>query len=175
MSSLKSLRLPALLCALAAAALLAPPATAGTATDNLTVSATVSDNCSISTSAVAFGAYDPIVSHAASALEGTGTVTITCTTGASAAITLGQGSNADAGSTDADPARRMYDGTANYLSYTLYSDAGRTTEWGNDAATDVEETGNGAAQVKTVYGSVDAAQNVPAASYTDTVVATVTF
>ncbi|MCA9547038.1 MAG: spore coat protein U domain-containing protein, partial [Myxococcales bacterium] len=138
--SLKVIRLPALLAALGAAALMAPPATAGTATDNLTVSATVSDNCSISTSAVAFGSYDPIVSHAAAALTGTGTVTITCTSGASAAITLGQGANAGGGSTDADPVRRMTDGS-NFLSYTLYSDAGRTTEWGNTTETDVEATG----------------------------------
>lgn len=146
----------------------------GSDTANLTVGATVVDNCIISTSDLTFGNYDPIFANAAATLDGSGSVTITCTTGASAAITLGQGANADAGSTDAVPLRRMTDGT-NFLSYFLYSNAGLTTVWGNEENSDVEATGDGEADLRPVYGSVAAAQNVPAGSYSDTVVATVTF
>jgi spore coat protein U-like protein len=147
---------------------------AATETSDLGVSATVTANCTITTTAVSFGTYDPIVTHASDALESTGTVTTTCTNGAAATITLGQGANADTGSTDAAPVRRMISGT-DYLGYQLYSDSARTTVWGNDATTDVAVTGTGGAVDTTVYGSVPGGQNVPAGSYADTVVATVTF
>lgn len=147
---------------------------AGTSTDNLSVTATISANCTISTSAVAFGAYDPIVTNASSALDGTGTVTTTCTNGSAVTVTLGQGSNADTGSTDAVPLRQMASG-ANRLAYFLYSDSGRTTVWGNTAGTGKADTGTGAASALTVYGRVTAGQNKPTGSYSDTVVATVTF
>ncbi len=147
---------------------------AGTAGDNLAVSATVIDNCLISTEALAFGNYDPVDANKGDALEGTGTVSITCTLDAAAAITLGQGANADTGSTDAAPLRRMTDGT-NFLSYALYSDGGHAAVWGNDATVDVQDDGTGLEEDHTVYGLVAADQNVPAGAYSDTVVATVTF
>lgn len=170
---MSQLKLATTLLSVAAATLFAGSAVAGTASTNLGVTASVSDNCIISTADVAFGAYDPIVANAASARNGTGTVTITCTTDASAVVTLGLGAN-DNGGTAADPARRLSDGT-NFLDYTLSSDAGRTTEWGNTAGTGVADTGTGVASAHTVYGSIDAAQNVPQGSYSDTVLATVTF
>jgi spore coat protein U-like protein len=151
-------------------------AAAGTASSNLPVSASVSANCTIDASGgVAFGAYDPIVTNKSTALTASGTVSTTCTNGSSATITLGQGANADTGSTDTAPVRRMLSGTADYLSYQLYSDSGLTTVWGNTSGTGVGVTGTGAAVSTTVYGSVAAGQNVPTGSYADTVAATVTF
>lgn len=148
---------------------------AGTASDNLSVTATVIDNCTISTAALAFTNYDPIVANASSNLDGTGTVTVTCTLNDAVQITLGQGANADTGSTDAAPLRRMLAGAGEFLSYSLFSDSGRTVVWGNDATVDVETTGTGVAEVHTVYGRVSSGQNRPAGSYSDTVAATVTF
>ena len=148
---------------------------AATATSNLAVSASVAANCTISTAAVAFGAYDPVSANATTALNGTGTVNVTCTSGASTTITLGQGSNPNTGSTDAAPARRMGDGATHFLSYALYQDSGRSTVWGNTAGTGEANTGSGSQAALTVYGAVTAGQNVPAGSYSDTVVATVTF
>jgi len=148
---------------------------AATATSNLSVTASVSANCSISTAPVAFGAYDPVSANAATPLSGTGTVNVTCTNGASTTVTLGQGSNANTGSTDVAPARRLSDGTTHFLTYSLYQDTGRTTVWGNTVGTGVANTGTGTQTAITVYGSVDAGQNVPSGSYSDTVVATVTF
>jgi spore coat protein U-like protein len=69
----------------------------------------------------------------------------------------------------------MSDGGTSFLTYGLYSDAGRATVWGNSATTDVEHTGTGTLTAITVYGRIPSGQNVPAASYSDTVVATVTF
>jgi spore coat protein U-like protein len=167
----KGLLASAVLVAIAAAS---GAAVAGTATSNLPVSATVSANCTIDASGgVSFGAYDPIVTNASTDLTQTGTISTTCTNGSSATITLDQGANANTGSTAAAPLRRMLAGTSNYLSYQLYSDSGMTTVF--DGVTGVGVTGTGAAVSTTVYGSVTAGQNVPAGSYADTVVATVTF
>jgi spore coat protein U-like protein len=148
---------------------------AATATSNLTVSASVTANCTISTAPVAFGAYDPVSANATTALNGTGTVNVTCTSGASTTITLGQGSNANTGSTDTAPDRRMSDGASHFLAYALYQDSGRATVWGNTAGTGEANTGSGTQNALTVYGAIAAGQNVPAGSYSDTVVATVTF
>lgn len=148
-------------------------AAAGTATSNLAVSATVSANCTIDASAgVAFGAYDPIVTNASTDLTHTGSVDTTCTNGSTATITLGQGLNADTGSTASVPLRRMISGS-NYLSYDLYSDSAHTTVF--DGTTGVSVTGTGSAVTTSVYGVVPSGQNVPAGSYSDTVVATVAF
>jgi spore coat protein U-like protein len=151
-------------------------AVAGTASSNLPVSAIVSANCTIDASGgVAFGTYDPIVTNQSTALTASGTISTTCTNGASATITLGQGANADTGSTDTAPLRRMLAGTSDYLSYQLYSDSGYSTVWGNTAGTGMAVTGTGSAVSTTVYGSVAAGQNVKTGNYADTVAATVTF
>jgi spore coat protein U-like protein len=156
------------------AALLTSSAWAGTATSSMSATATVVNNCTISAGALSFGNYDPIVANASTALDQTATLTVTCTNQASATVTLGQGANAGAGSTDTAPGRRLTDGT-NFLSYSLYQESARTTIWGNTAGTGKSYTGTGTSGSVTVYGRVTAAQNVPAGSYTDTVVATITF
>jgi spore coat protein U-like protein len=150
------------------------PVVAATATANLPVSVQVASNCTIGTTAVAFPNYDPIVTHAASPDDSTaGAVTVTCTKGTSVNIGLGLGANAS-GST-----RRMKDGGTNYLPYELYSNAGHTTVWGNAAGSWYTPTPAAAPDRNprsfTVYGRIAAAQDVPAGTYNDTVVATVNF
>ncbi|SEI88474.1 Csu type fimbrial protein [Frateuria terrea] len=167
--------------ALAAAVLIAlsslgGTAYAATATSDLPVSASVTATCTIDASGgLAFGAYDPVVTNASTDLTGQGTIDTTCTNGASVTVTLGQGANADTGSSDAAPVRRMLSGASDYLSYQLYSDSGRSTVWGNTAGTGAPVTGTGTVVSTTVYGLITAGQNVPSGSYSDTVVATVTF
>jgi spore coat protein U-like protein len=108
-------------------------------------------------------------------LNGTATLTVTCTSGAAATITLGQGANAASGSTDAAPLRQLSDGSSHVLSYSLFQDNGHSTAWGNTSGTGASYTGVGTSTNVSVYGQVTAGQNVPAGSYSDTVVATVTF
>jgi spore coat protein U-like protein len=148
---------------------------AGTAMTNLNVQATVDANCTISTVAVDFGSYDPIITNLAADLQAPagGEVTLLCTNGAAATVTLGEGANADTGSSPGNPARRLKSG-GNYLQYTLYSDA-YTTEWGDTAPTGVASAGTGATAHLPVYGVIPQNQNVPVGTYTDTVVATVSF
>jgi spore coat protein U-like protein len=149
---------------------MAAPAFAQTATGNLGVSATVAKNCSITTTAVAFGAYDPVVANATAPLDGTGSVVVTCTKGAGTRIDLGLGANVS-GTT-----RRMAGGT-DFLTYQLYQNTGRTTEWGPGAAAGltIPVAPSRAARTFTVFGRVAAGQDVAAASYNDTVVATINF
>ena len=81
----------------------------------------------------------------------------------------------DSGSTDAAPLRRLANGT-DMLSYALFQDSGRSTVWGNTGGTGAGYTASSAAPTDvTVYGRIAASQSVPAASYSDTVVATITF
>jgi spore coat protein U-like protein len=144
---------------------------AATATANLTVSATVSVNCAVTAGTLAFGAYDPVVTNASAALDGSGTFTVACTKGATGVtIDLGQGANYSGG-------RRMV-AAGNYLPYQVYSDAGRTTVWGSTsggATVAVAAPASSAPATYTVYGRIAAAQDVPAGGYGDTVVATVNF
>lgn len=157
---------------IAALVIASATAFAGSATSNMAVSASVSANCTISAAPMAFGAYDPIVTNASTALTQSANLAVDCTNGSAATITLGQGANSGTGSTDAAPIRRMANGS-NYLNYGLYSDNGDTTTWDN--STGVSYTGTGASDSVTVYGSIPGGQNVSAGSYTDTVVATITF
>jgi spore coat protein U-like protein len=146
-------------------------AKAASATANLGVSATVTNNCTISTTALAFGSYDPVGANASGNLDGTGTVVVACTKGATATVGLGLGGNAS-GST-----RRMGDGGTNYLTYELYQDSGRTTIWSDSGAGLLSPAAapSKAPRNFTVYGRVTGNQDVPAGNYSDTVVATVNF
>lgn len=142
---------------------LASAASAGTATANLGVSASVAATCTISASPVAFGAYS------GSQLDATGSVTANCVTGT--AWTIGLGAGNGTGATDSN--RKMTSG-GNTLSYALYSDSGRTTNWGNSTGT-ISGTGTGGSQNNTVYGRIVAGTVPAAGTYTDTVVATINF
>ncbi len=148
----------------------------GQSTANLNVTASIQATCNISTSPVAFGVYDPLTANASSGsdLPGTGTVTVSCTNGTNGTITLGQGSHAAGGSTDTVPLRRMQSGS-NQMSYFLYSDSSRSVVWGNTAGTGVAHSGTGSSTDITVYGLVTKGQSLPAGSYSDTVVATISF
>lgn len=144
----------------------------GSDSDNMAVSATVSDSCTISAGALSFGTYDTV---SGAAVPGEATLSVACTEGASAVLTLGQGSNPDTGSDDSAPLRQM-GSSANRLAYTLYQDVGHGDLWGNTEVTGVPYTASSSAPADiTVFGEISGSQDVPSGSYTDTVVATVTF
>ena len=155
---------------------LAAPALAGSVTANLSVGASVANNCNITTTAAAFGPYDPIVTNQASPLDSSnGKVTLACAKGAAATIGLGVGLNAASAT---GTSRALIDGTGTYfLSYELYNDPSHATVW-------TDTSGGWVAPVPapsrgprdfTVYGRVPAGQNVPAGTYSDTVLVTVNF
>ena len=156
---------------LAVLSLITIPAFAASQTANLNVTASVSAVCTISTVTVAFGAYDPVVTNAATDLNGTGTLVVACTKGAAATIDLGVGGNLSGGS------RRMSSGI-DFLNYALYKDAARTQVWGTGLAGGTTATYNSASKASTnitVYGKVPQAQDVTDGSYSDVVVATINY
>jgi spore coat protein U-like protein len=170
--SIKALR-AAVATAVAVGSIAAHAATDVTTTFDVT--ATVADNCIIAAPGLSFGAYDPIVTNKTTARTASAAVNVTCTSGASTTVQIDQGANADTGSSDTVPLRRMTAGATKFLSYALFKDSGFTTTWGNTAATGVAHTGTGALTALTVYGSVAPGQNVPKGDYVDTVTATITF
>lgn len=162
----------ALVAALGATLATGQAVAAGSANSNLGVSASVVDNCTISSVPVAFGTYDTIGANATAPLTANGSVTVLCTNGATASVALGQGVN-PIGNVPVTPVRQMASG-ADMLGYTLYSDESLAVPWGATTSA-VSATADGTAHEMTVYGRIDAGKNVPKGTYADTVVATVNF
>jgi spore coat protein U-like protein len=152
----------------------AAPALAATATSSAEMSATVITECSISTASLDFGTYDPISANKTAPLDASVLITFVCTLGSDVTIRLGQGLHAAGGSSDTVPLRRMSAG-GTFLSYFLYTDSARTTVWGNTAETGIAPITTGETQDVEAFGRIPAGQNVPAGSYTDTVVVSVNF
>ena len=141
----------------------------GTSTANFsfTVTATVVTNCLISAANLNFGSVGLLTSN----VDATSTVTPTCTSTTPYNIGL----NAGTGSGATVTTRKMTSGGAT-INYSLYSNSGRTTNWGNTVGTDtVSGTGSGLGQSYTVYGRVPSQSTPAPATYSDTIVATVTY
>ena len=96
-------------------------------------------------------------------------VTCTNTTPYNIGLDAGTGSGATVAT------RKLTSGGAT-VNYTLYSDSGRTTLWGNTVGTDtVAGTGNGTGQTLTVYGRMPPQTTPAPGTYTDTITVTVTY
>ncbi|GAY22528.1 spore coat U domain-containing protein [Sphingobium fuliginis] len=156
-------------CALFLLGLLPNAAMATDATTTMGVSATVLNVCLVSATNMAFGSYDPT---SASPTDATSTINVTCTPGTLFNIGLNAGSAVGA----TVSTRKMLSG-ANPLGYALYSNSGRSTNWGNSVGSDtVAQTASTILPAAfTVYGRIPAQQSVAAGSYTDTVTITVSY
>ena len=138
--------------------------------ENLSVIASVASSCSISTSELDFGTYDP---SSANAKTGTGgSVTYNCTNGTAGTVRIAGGANVDSGDpgTAASPNRRMKNG-AFYLNYKLYK-ALPSTVWGNTADSGIILTGTGSNVVVPIHGAIPAGQASTAGGFTDSVAIT---
>ena len=145
-------------------------APAATTSQNMGVSADISNTCSFGTvNTLAFGAYDPVVANATTDLTGSTTFGLTCTSGDPITIGLSLGANAVS-------SQRYMAGTGegDKLSYNLYQDGSDTTAW-NDTSSLFDDTGTGSSITYTVYGVVPHGQNEPADTYSDTVSIDVTY
>lgn len=151
-------------------------ANAATTSANFDVTITIPALCDVSTTAPTNMAFGTPTSLTA-AIDQTSSITVRCTTGSSYNVGLSAG--AGAGATVS--ARKMtgLTTTTATVGYNLYSDTGRTVNWGNTVGTDtVTGTGTGSNQVLTVYGRVPVASLNPAPipqNYKDTVTVTVTY
>lgn len=121
--------------------------------------------CSLSASSLPFGTY------ANAQLDASASITVNCSNTAAYSVALDGGANSS-GST-----RRMAGPSAQYLAYSLYSDSGRSSLWGDGTTlgSTVAGVGTGSNQTLTVYGRILANQLVSPGSYSDTVVVTLTY
>lgn len=120
--------------------------------------------CDPSAQGVSFGSYDTFSNQP---LDSTGNIGVSCDVSASYSIALSPGGGSYA-------SRAMASG-AYTLKYNLYTDATRTTVWGDGTGGTATVNGSGTTADYTVYGRVPAGQNAYVGSYTDTITVTVTF
>jgi spore coat protein U-like protein len=147
-----------------AAILAASPAMATTATDHLTVTATVLSGCSLTGGSLSFGQY---VSGQAQNLDAAGQINYANCTG-NLTFEL-DGGNAN------DVNNRAMSSGSDKLKYQLYKNTSRTAVWGigTDAyALQLLSTLTGSVNV---YGRIPSGQTVPAGTYNDVVNITLTF
>jgi spore coat protein U-like protein len=147
---------------------LASVAYAATATSTFTVQMTVTSSCVInSASTLNFGSQGVLIAN----VDNTSTLQVQCTN--TTPYNIGLDAGLGTGATVA--VRKMTNG-ASTINYSLYSDSGRATVWGNTVGTNtIAGTGNGASQSYTVYGRVPPQTTPAAATYTDTITVTVTY
>jgi len=140
-----------------------------TITDNLTVTVEIQAECTIvTTSTLDFGTQGVLDAD----VDNTGSITVQCTSDVDYDVGLGAGNGSSATTSD----RRMTGPASASIDYSLYSNSGRTTNWGNTISTDtVSGTGDGSSQVLTVYGRIPAQSTPAAGTYTDTVQVSVTY
>jgi spore coat protein U-like protein len=139
-------------------------------TGTITVNATVEDSCTVGSPTLDAGAFDPTTG---AQKDFSATLPVTCTAGTAATIALDEG-----GGTGATTASRVMTNGTSDLHYTIYSNPGRSTNWGNDTGNDtVDITGSGTNSTnQTLYARIFSGQQTATiGNYTDSVTVTVTF
>jgi spore coat protein U-like protein len=126
----------------------------------------VAKDCGVTATNLAFGNYTGAL------VDSTSTISVTCTSTTTYNVGLNAGLATGATVTN----RSMTGPGSALLHYSLFSNSGYTTNWGNTVGTNtVAGTGNGVVQSLTVYGQVPAGQHSTPGSYTDTITVSVTY
>ncbi len=143
------------------------PPTQNVSTTSFTATVTVQGSCSVSAATLNFGNAGSLATN----IDATTSINVTCSTGTPYQIGLNAGNG-----TGATVSNRKMTYGGSTVSYQLYSDSARTTNWGNSVGSDtVGGTGNGSAQNLVVYGRVPSQPTPAPATYSDTIVVTVTY
>jgi spore coat protein U-like protein len=135
--------------------------------------------CSVSATGPAFGVYNPF---ATTADEENGAVNATCTLLSGNAATVTITDSFSTGSSGNYANRTLVSG-ANVLDYNLYYDAAYTEIRGNgsggsmtgSATLNLTSANPTQTATGTIYGKINAGQNVAPGTYNDTIVVTITF
>ncbi|AYJ85427.1 SCPU domain-containing protein (plasmid) [Sphingomonas paeninsulae] len=131
-------------------------------------------SCTVSTTGISFGSYDPVSS---ANTDSTGSVRVVCTLlvalAGSYRIDLSTGSSGSY-------AQRTLTNGPSILNYNLYTDVAYGQIVGNGSGGSSSITSNFLAllfldQSTTIYGRIPGSQNVSAGSYSDTITVTVTY
>ncbi len=152
---------------------LAPSVLAVTTTTTFQVTATVLKACLMTTpGTLAFGSYDP----SAASLNGTTSLNVTCTFGTPYSIGLSPGNGSGATVSNRLMTSTLAAAGNNTLSYGLFKDSARLTNWDNSVA-GTGYTGSGLPQTQTIYGQILTGQYAaaPATDYTDTITVSLTY
>jgi spore coat protein U-like protein len=145
----------------AALYLLPGPAVAATAT--MGVQVTLQASCTMSVTSMPFGVYT------GKRLDAIATLHVTCTNTTPYYIG-GDGGLHSGGDCCSWYNARMIGPGPSYLHYTIYRDAARSSPWGGTSNYDaIDATGNGLAQIYTLYGRIEAGLFVAPGTYSDTV------
>lgn len=143
---------------------------AGTDTDNMTVSATVNNSCTVTAGNLAFGTLT-VTAGKTVETDNTATITVDCDVDETVTIGFGNGANDSSG-------RRLQSKapTGVYIGYDLYSDSNRSTAI-TTGTLNVSADADAANGVDTtIYGRIPADQSITTGGqYEDTVVVTVTY
>jgi spore coat protein U-like protein len=142
---------------------------------NMPVRAQVNVNCNFtSTPTMNFASYDPADLNATAALAGSIGVNVRCTQGA--VVTIGIGDGLHAGTVVGSNRAMQLGVTTNRLGYDFYHEGTFTTLWTNSGGGLYSHTAvNNQPATVMIYGRVPGGQDVPAGTYDDTVVVTVTY
>lgn len=141
---------------------------AATATSSFTVSITIAATCTVnSASTLNFGNQGILSAN----VDQTSAIQVTCTNTTPYNIGLDAGTGSGA-----TVATRKMTSSGATVNYTIYSNSGRTTVWGNTIGTNtVSATGNGTGQNYTAYGRIPPQTTPAPGTYTDTITITVTY
>lgn len=137
-------------------------------TTSFQVKVQILDSCSVATPATLdFGPQTALGVN----VDGTTSVAVTCSLLTPYTVSLDAGTHGASVTT-----RKMQGGSADTVAYALYSDSGRTTNWGDTSGTWVSGTGLGVlATTHTVYGRIPAQTTPRPDTYTDTITVTVNY
>ena len=143
-------------------------AEAATVTGTFNVQVTIAATCALNNASnLNFGTQGVLAAN----VDQTSTITVTCTNTTPYNIGLDQGVNGGSVTT-----RQMKAAGPALINYSLFSDAGRTVNWGQTIGTDtVAATGTGSAQPFTVFGRIPPQPSPLPAVYNDTITVTVTY
>ncbi|MCX7982833.1 MAG: spore coat U domain-containing protein [Syntrophales bacterium] len=126
--------------------------------------------CTVSTTGIAFGNYSPID---ITPVDSQGIITITCNTNERTTTAIGPSPN----SGGFNPRKMKQTGGSELLNYNLYTDASRSTIWGDGTGgtRTVTQRVNRTTVNLTVYGRIPAGQDVSVGQYSDILVITVNY
>lgn len=120
--------------------------------------------CSISTSGIAFGRYDPFLNQN---VDSAANINVTCDETTAYTISLSTGSGTYE--------TRVMTSGMHHLLYNLYLNASLTTVWGDGTGQSGTLSDTQSVANYTVYGRIPAGQNAHVGVYSDTIVITLTF
>lgn len=131
-------------------------------------------SCSANTTDISLGNYDPL---SVSNVDGSGSVTVTCTL--TVALPGSFDIRLNTGSSGSFTARTLRNGGSS-LNYNLYTDSGRTSIWGDGSGGSAIVTQSFSSllfvqRTNTIYARIPGGQNVPAGTYSDTIIVTVVY